>query len=122
MTLERYAASFKDNISGALFAAVGPEHAVMRAEDVLGRADVTGGGPAVVHSPMPGRIIAILVQQGQAVEPGQPLLVLDAMKMEHTLKAGLNATVKRLPVSIGNQVKEGDVLCVLEEATPSGGT
>jgi 3-methylcrotonyl-CoA carboxylase alpha subunit len=121
VTLERYAASFKDNKSGALFAAVGSEQAVIRAEDVLGRADAAGGGPAVVHAPMPGRIIAILVQEGEPVEPGQSLLILDAMKMEHTLKAGLNATVKRLPISIGNQVKEGDVLCVLEEATLSEG-
>jgi biotin carboxyl carrier protein len=63
-------------------------------------------------------VIAVLVEQDQRVSIGQPLVILDAMKMEHVLKAGVSGTVKRLPVSPGSQVKEGDVLCVLEPANP----
>ena len=67
---------------------------------------------------MPGRVIRIAVEEGQKVSTGTPLVVLEAMKMEHTLKAGLRGTVKRLPVNLGAQVKEGDALCVLESASP----
>ena len=106
--------SFCDEAAGALFTINGRVHCTVRAEDLLGRQAGPVEGAAAIHAPMPGRVIAILVEPDQAVEPGQPILILDAMKMEHTLKAGVRGTVKRLPVSPGTQVKEGDLLCLLE--------
>ena len=73
---------------------------------------------SIIRAPMPGRVIRIAVEEGQKVSPGAPLIVMEAMKMEHTLKAGLHGTVKRIPVNLGAQVKEGDPLCVLESASP----
>ena len=66
---------------------------------------------------MPGRVIRIAVEEGQKVSPGTPLIVLEAMKMEHTLKAGLNGRSSDSR-KFGAQVKEGDALCVLESASP----
>jgi biotin carboxyl carrier protein len=106
--------SFFDETTGVLFTIVGQIHCTVRAEDLLAREAGPAEGATAIHAPMPGRVIAVLVEPDQAVEPGQPLLILDAMKMEHTLKAGVKGTVKRLPASPGTQVNEGDLLCLLE--------
>jgi 3-methylcrotonyl-CoA carboxylase alpha subunit len=107
-----------DRDSRTLFVAIGEGQATVRAEDVLARTAEADEGAAVIHAPMPGKVIAVLVEIGQSVTLGQPLLILDAMKMEHTLKAGLNGAVKRVAVAPGSQVREGDVLCVLEKISP----
>jgi 3-methylcrotonyl-CoA carboxylase alpha subunit len=106
--------SFFDETAGVLFTIAGQVHCIVRAEDLLAREAGPAEGATAVYAPMPGRVIAILVEPDQTVEPGQPLLILDAMKMEHTLRAGVKGTVKRLPASPGTQVKEGDLLCLLE--------
>jgi 3-methylcrotonyl-CoA carboxylase alpha subunit len=56
---------------------------------------------------MPGRIIALLAEPGSRLEKGAPLLILEAMKMEHTLRAPAAGTVKALRCAVGDQVKEG---------------
>jgi len=65
-------------------------------------------------APMPGSIIQILVKEGQLVEAGTPLLILEAMKMEHTLTAPRAGTVERLHYAVGDQVQEGVELLVLD--------
>jgi len=65
------------------------------------------GGAAqqsAVVSPMPGKLVKVLVEAGQQVKAGEPLLVLEAMKMEHTLRASADAVVER---TFG---REGDVV------------
>jgi 3-methylcrotonyl-CoA carboxylase alpha subunit len=64
---------------------------------------------------MPGRVIAILAKAGDAVARGAPLLVMEAMKMEHTLKAPAAGTIARVLCALGEQVKEGAELLVLED-------
>ena len=59
---------------------------------------------------MHGIIVAILVEAGQAVTRGQPLLVLEAMKMEHVLKADKDGVVAALPCRQGDQVSQGTLL------------
>ena len=56
---------------------------------------------------MPGKIIQLFVKPGDTVKKGQPLAVLEAMKMEHTLSAPAAATVDSVGVAIGDQVKDG---------------
>ncbi|MBC7683492.1 MAG: acetyl/propionyl/methylcrotonyl-CoA carboxylase subunit alpha [Ferruginibacter sp.] len=68
-----------------------------------GSDDVHGG----VHAPMPGKVIALLATVGATVEKGTPLLVLEAMKMEHTLHAPGKGIVKGFYFSAGEQVGEG---------------
>src|SRR4029079_597583 len=111
-------ASYFDDETGTLFVTAGGVHYAIHAEDILARASTEEEGASIVRAPMPGRVIRIAVEEGQEVSTGTPLVVLEAMKMEHTLKAGLRGRIKRLPVTLGAQVKEGDVLCVLEGANP----
>ena len=66
-----------------------------------------------IVSPMPGRIAAVHTAQGDAVRKGQPLVTLEAMKMEHALIAPFDGMVERLSVKVGDQVSEGVTLAVL---------
>jgi acetyl/propionyl-CoA carboxylase alpha subunit len=66
-------------------------------------------------APMPGSILRVLVETGQQVIPGQPLVVLEAMKMEHQVVAPSGGTVTQVLVSPGNQVTTGQALLVLED-------
>ena len=65
-------------------------------------------------APMPGRIVQVMSRAGDAVKKGQPLLILEAMKMEHTITAPADGTVKAIHFSPGEQVREGDELVILE--------
>jgi 3-methylcrotonyl-CoA carboxylase alpha subunit len=65
-------------------------------------------------SPMPGKVIAFVAAAGVAVEKGAPLLVLEAMKMEHTISAPRAGTVKRFCFAVGDQVAEGVALVEFE--------
>jgi 3-methylcrotonyl-CoA carboxylase alpha subunit len=67
-------------------------------------------------APMPGRVIAVHAQEGARVVRGAPLIVLEAMKMEHTMKAPSDGTIARIFCKVGEQVKEGAELMTLEEA------
>jgi 3-methylcrotonyl-CoA carboxylase alpha subunit len=66
-------------------------------------------------APMPGKIIAIEVQVGDKVKRGQALLVMEAMKMEHTIVAGGDGVVENIYFGVGEQVAEGAVLISLEQ-------
>jgi propionyl-CoA carboxylase alpha chain len=69
-------------------------------------------GAGSLLAPMPGTVIAVPAASGSLVEVGQPLLVLEAMKMQHTVKAPA-AGVLELTVQVGQQVAAGDVLAVV---------
>ena len=69
-----------------------------------------GAGDGAILSPMPGRIIAVAVTEGQAVSAGQPLVTLEAMKMEHVLTAPFDGVVTDLNADTGGQVAEGIAL------------
>ncbi|UXC91214.1 acetyl/propionyl/methylcrotonyl-CoA carboxylase subunit alpha [Sphingobium sp. RSMS] len=76
-----------------------------------------GGGAAsdgAILSPMPGRIIAVGVAQGDKVAKGQKLVTLEAMKMEHSLTAPFDGVVVELDASEGGQVSEGALLVLVE--------
>jgi propionyl-CoA carboxylase alpha chain len=66
-------------------------------------------------APMPGTVVSVAVEVGAAVEAGQPVLVLEAMKMQHTVTAPHAGTVSDLRVAPGQQVAAGEVLAVVEE-------
>jgi propionyl-CoA carboxylase alpha chain len=65
-------------------------------------------------APMPGTVLRLAVAAGDRVEAGQPLLALEAMKMEHVISAPVAGTVAELPVAAGSQVAAGAVLAVLK--------
>ena len=66
---------------------------------------------------MPGTVIRVGVQVGDVVEQGQPLLWLEAMKMEHTIAAPAGGVLSELRVEAGQQVEVGAVLAVVGEET-----
>ena len=63
---------------------------------------------------MPGRVVAVLVGEGDAVRAGQGVLVLEAMKMENEIQAEQDGVVKRVLVAAGQAVEGGDVLFEME--------
>jgi 3-methylcrotonyl-CoA carboxylase alpha subunit len=69
-----------------------------------GHAEAEGGR---LTAPMPGKIVALLVEQGASVTQGTPLLIMEAMKMEHTIAAPSAGTVEALRYAVGDQVAEG---------------
>jgi len=71
-------------------------------------------GVGSLAAPMPGRVIKLMVAAGAKVEKGQPLLILEAMKMEHTITAPADGTVKEIHYAAGEQVLEGAELIRLE--------
>jgi len=66
-------------------------------------------------APMPGAVVRVAAAQGQHVTVGQPLVVLEAMKMEHTVAAPVDGVVAALHVRPGDQVESGQALAVVEE-------
>jgi 3-methylcrotonyl-CoA carboxylase alpha subunit len=70
--------------------------------------------PGSLAAPMPGKVIALLVEPGTSVAKGDPLLVLEAMKMEHTIHAPAGGVVKAIHFAAGEQVPEGAELLTLE--------
>lgn len=74
--------------------------------------------PGSLVAPMPGTIVRVEVEQGAAVTVGQPLVVLEAMKMEHRITAPASGIVTELNVDEGRQVQAGVVLAVIEQENP----
>ncbi|NNF80299.1 MAG: biotin/lipoyl-binding protein, partial [Rhizobiales bacterium] len=83
-------------------------------QDLTARDEGAGAGGALIRAPMSGRLIGLSVRVGQMVAVGDPVAILEAMKMEHTLTAGLKAKVMEVNAADGDQVQEGQVLVVLE--------
>ncbi len=71
-------------------------------------------GRQAVAAPMPGRVIRVLVEAGQAVEAGQGLIVVEAMKMQNEMKSPKAGRVIEVKASDGATVAAGDVLIVIE--------
>ncbi|HEY4737530.1 MAG TPA: biotin/lipoyl-containing protein, partial [Xanthobacteraceae bacterium] len=86
----------------------------VRIGDFAANAAAAGSGDNVIKAPMHGRVLELLAGVGDRVVFGQRLAVIEAMKMEHTLRAPFAAVVKELPVSTGAQVIEGAPIMVLE--------
>jgi len=73
-----------------------------------------GAGNGKVAVPMQGTVVKIDVEVGQAVEAGDTLLVLEAMKMENNIAADIAGTIKEISVSVGDTVGGGDVVIIIE--------
>ncbi|MEM8754102.1 MAG: biotin/lipoyl-containing protein, partial [Pseudomonadota bacterium] len=88
-------------------------HAFAAPDPLAVGGDAAGGGDLVL-SPMPGLVKAMSAEAGAAVEAGAALCVLEAMKMEHTLKAPRAGVVASVGAAAGDQVEEGAILITLE--------
>jgi 3-methylcrotonyl-CoA carboxylase alpha subunit len=79
-------------------------------DDPLHRVDAGDSHGSGLTAPMPGKIVALLAKPGQKVDKGTPLLILEAMKMEHTITAPAAGTVKSFCYAAGEQVSDGATL------------
>ena len=87
---------------------------VMRLHQYM-RLESEDAGEGAITAPMPGKIVNVMVKKGQNVDRNQPLLVMEAMKMEMTIRAGCAGVVDELPVSAGQQVQDGALLVSITE-------
>jgi acetyl-CoA/propionyl-CoA carboxylase biotin carboxyl carrier protein len=109
--------------------ACGPDRTVWLARDGLSfpfgeqefvlssRGEAAGAGP--VTSPMPGTVLVVKVAAGDVVKAGTPLLVVEAMKMEHTVTAPIDGVVSELPVRAGQQVALDETLAIVTNPVKS---
>lgn len=77
-------------------------------------AGATSDGAAEVKTAMPGKVVRLILNEGAAVEKGDSVLVVEAMKMQNDLKAPKAGVIKEIRVSEGQTVAAGDVLAIIE--------
>jgi 3-methylcrotonyl-CoA carboxylase alpha subunit len=92
------------------------EHIALNYKDPLAHAGEAESEGGRLTAPMPGKIVALLVDKGKTVEKGAPLLIMEAMKMEHTIAAPANGVVEELLYAVGDQVAEGAQLLAFKAA------
>ncbi len=98
----------------------GPHHAELWLSDQSHSAPASGPNAqaaTLLRAPFNGKLIALHVREGDSVKQGDALLVIESMKLEHTLTAARDAVVHSVPVSAGQQVGPGQVLVQWQEAT-----
>ena len=83
-------------------------------ERTKGAAGAGAAGAQKIVAPMPGKVVRVLVAVGDAVEPGQGLVVVEAMKMQNEMKSQKAGTVARVLCEAGATVAVGDTLIVIE--------
>ena len=71
-------------------------------------------GPRKLLAPMPGKVVRVLIGEQQAVEAGQSILVVEAMKMQNEIKSPKKGTVQKIVAAEGANVNAGDVLAIVE--------
>ncbi len=92
-------------------------HIADQYERLLKQLGLTVGGVQkmnLVKAPMPGLVLNILVEPGQTISKGEPMLILEAMKMENVLKATADAVVKSVKITKGQAVEKGTLLIEME--------
>ena len=106
--------------NSSILVAVGPRNFEFRPAEEARRRQ-RGLAAAEIVAPMPGKVLNVMVREGDRVDTGQPLAVLEAMKMETTLAAESPAIVKRVCVTAGQMVDHGAVLIELSPPPDSSG-
>ncbi len=76
----------------------------------------TSGGDGVIRSPMPGKIVSVSVSIGDSVTKGQPILILESMKMENTIASPIDGTVSAIHVAASSSVQHGQTLAEIAQA------
>jgi 3-methylcrotonyl-CoA carboxylase alpha subunit len=100
----------------ALHVFVGGHHRRFVPVDPMARAGQDDAGEDRLCAPMPGKVIAVHATAGQQVRRGQSLMVIEAMKMEHSIVAPHGGRVEEVRYRVGDQVAEGATLISLAEA------
>jgi 3-methylcrotonyl-CoA carboxylase alpha subunit len=107
--------------NGGVYAFAGGRQAFVELVDPFAKAEAGAEeGDAAIRAPMNGRLVAIAVEEGDTVEAGQRLAVVEAMKMEHALVAPFAGVVRDLDANVGDQVEMGERIMWVEKEGESG--
>jgi 3-methylcrotonyl-CoA carboxylase alpha subunit len=105
-----------------VYAFAGGRQAFVELVDPFAKAEAGAEeGDAAIRAPMNGRLVAVAVEDGETVEAGQRLAVVEAMKMEHALVAPHRGVVRDLAVSVGEQVEMGETIMRVEKGKDGQG-
>lgn len=109
-----YAVSVEEGASEGVSTPVAqPAKAKKAAPKAAPKAAAGAQGSVKVNAPMPGKILAVKANAGQAIKKGEVILVLEAMKMENEVVAPEDGTVASINVAVGDTVEAGDILATL---------
>ena len=106
---------------GTVWLAVDGHVAALREHERLAPTGSTAAADGAVTAPMPGTVTVVQVSLGDEVAAGTPLLVVEAMKMEHVLTAPVAGTVTELPVTAGHSVRLDERVAVVTPPAPGEG-
>lgn len=84
-------------------------------KSLLNQKKSKGSNSGIIISPMPGKITRLFKKPTDSVEVGEALIVMEAMKMEYTLKANVNGSIKKMNCQVGDQVSLSQVLIEIAE-------
>jgi 3-methylcrotonyl-CoA carboxylase alpha subunit len=103
--------------NGGVYAFAGGRQAFVELVDPFAKAEAgADDGDAAIRAPMNGRLVAVAVEEGEKVEAGKRLAVVEAMKMEHALVAPRAGVVRDLTANVGDQVEMGERIMRVEAA------
>ncbi|MSP12717.1 MAG: biotin/lipoyl-binding protein [Chloroflexi bacterium] len=111
--IERQEQDYRVMLGGEMYV-VNVEDERLRRLQELGGHQASVSGEVVVKAPMPGLVVSVPVAPGQMVEMGQPVVILEAMKMENQIRAPRTGMVRAVRVSSGEVVNLGQIMVVLE--------
>jgi 3-methylcrotonyl-CoA carboxylase alpha subunit len=94
----------------------GGRHVILTYHDPMAHAGEVEAAGGRLTAPMPGKVVAILAKAGQNVKKGEALVIMEAMKMEHTIGAPADGVVEELLYAVGDQVADGAPLLVFKAA------
>jgi biotin carboxyl carrier protein len=72
------------------------------------------GGASEIRSPMPGKIVRVLLTEGASVSAGQGIVVMEAMKMQNEMKSSMSGRIRKIGVVEGETVRSGDLIAIVE--------
>ena len=107
--VESHDSSLTLNINGEEFSVSTKDHIAQILEE-LGMDVITNEVINEINAPMPGTIIDIAVSEGQEIQEGDTILILEAMKMENIIKSPVNATIQKIHIEKGQNVEKNQVL------------
>jgi len=111
VTVHRLLSHYQVTVNGAAFEIALFDPKQLRHQTGAGE---ESAGPASVTAPMPGKLVKLLVAEGDSVKEGQGVAVVEAMKMQNELKAPKSGTVDRVGVVAGQAVNAGEVLLTIQ--------
>jgi 3-methylcrotonyl-CoA carboxylase alpha subunit len=97
----------------------GRQTELRRIDPLDGEGEAVGDGSGLVEAPMHGRLLALFAQEGQRVEQGARVAIVEAMKMEHSLTAPRAGRVADISVAVGDQVRQGARLMTIKQEPPA---